>query len=618
MTGKADRRRPLLVAIGLIAAIGAALVAPVMVGARKGEPIPGTTVRADSRERLAITAPIALFQTPSVVLEKGTVALVGPAAGENRIGARLYALMTGGTADLVLDGARLIVDRRGQSAASETSASPAASTTHADAPALSEDLRPVAASLSAFKFRSLTILDSTLVFETASGGQETVSLVNVEVAPARGGLLNMKGQIEFRGEPLTVDLTVPDPQTVAPGTPAQIRAAVKGEHVALAFNGRLTSGDVAQLTADGAELSITDLRSVADWVGLSWPSGPGLGAFSARGRLTLDERSASFEHAEFTLDGNAATGALMMKLGAERPSVEGTLAFSAFDVAPYATPSRPYALALASDWVSSLRVPGLVSPSFLRDLDADIRLSAASVTSGSDRLGRGAASISVRNGKLYGEIVELELEQGGRGEGQFTIDSTGAEPLYTLRTELNDIDLATVAAPRLGPAALDGLGDIRLDVRASGSSEADIAKSLAGTIALDMSEGGRVGLNLEALPAAAAAAPAPPTDGWRAVGAATTTVSTLTARFTAANGALTTDKVEATVDERVVTATGSVDIDKGAVDLVLSITPAPAAAGASNKALGAFKIEGPWSAPTISPAVPGKAADATPTSKDPG
>lgn len=616
MTGRADRRRPLLVAIGLVAAIGAALVAPVMIGARKGEPIPGTTVRADSREKLAITTPIALFEAPAVILERGTVALVGPAAGESRAGTRLHAVMMSGTADLVLDGAHLIVGHRAESQADAASDEAATAATD-DAPQkLTALLQPVAASLSGFKFHTLTILDSTAVFETTTGGQETVSLVNVEIAPTRGAL-SARGQIEYHGQPFTIDVKIPDPQTVGPDAPMQIQASVKGEHVALAFNGRL-SGDMAQLTADGAELSITDLRAVADWLGLSWPSGPGLGAFTARGHLVLDDHSASFEHAEFTLDGNAATGALMMKRGAERPSIEGTLAFSTFDIAPYTTPSRPYALALASDWISSLHIPGLVSPSFLRDLDADIRLSAASVTSGSDRLGRGAASVSVRNGKLYGELVELELEQGGRGEGQFTIDSTGPEPVYTLRTELNDIDLATAAAPRLGPAALDGAGDIRLDVRASGSSEADIAKSLTGTIALEMNEGGRVGLNIEALPAAAAAATVPPAEGWGAVGAATTTVSTLSARFVAADGALTADKVEATVDERVVTATGSIDIDKGAVDLVLSIAATPAGQGASNKALGTFKIEGPWSAPAISPAVPGKAAGAAPAGKDPG
>lgn len=611
MTGRADKRRPLLVAIVLIAAIGAALVAPVMIGARKGEPIPGTTVRADSRESLAVTTPLPLFSSPVLVLERGTVALVSPETGESRAGALLGAL-TAGNADLVLDGARLLVDRTG-------GAQPPSAAADDAADGVLGNLRSVAAALAGFKFRSLTVLDSTVAFQTRNGVSETVLLVNVEIAPVRGDFIGAKGQIEYRGERLDVDLAFTQPGTVAADAPVRVRAAVKGEHGTLAFDGRLATGEHAQLTADGAELSVVDLRAFADWLGVSWPSGPGLGLFTARGRLILDERSASFEGAEFALDGNAATGALMVKLGAERPSVEGTLAFSTFNVAPYAAPSRPYAIALATDWISSLRLPGLASPSFLRDMDADVRISAAVVTSGSDRLGRGAASFSIKDGKLYGEIAELELEQGGRGEGQITIDTGGDDTRYTLRADLSDIDMATVAAPRLGPAAIDGQGDIRLDVSATGSNEADILKSLAGTISLDMSEGGRIGLDLEALPAAAAAAPGPsPTEGWGAVGSGSTSVGRLAARLTAARGTLTTDAVEATVGDRLVTALGAVDIDKGALDLVLSIAPAPGAANAPAGTLGTFKIEGPWSAPTILRVGPGKAADATWLGRDPG
>ena len=101
MTGKADKRRPLFVAVALVTAIGAALVAPVMIGARRGEPIPGSTVRADSRERITISAAQPLFSSPNVVIERGVVSVVGPDSGETLIGAAVRALITGGGADLV-------------------------------------------------------------------------------------------------------------------------------------------------------------------------------------------------------------------------------------------------------------------------------------------------------------------------------------------------------------------------------------------------------------------------------------------------------------------------------------------------------------------------------------
>lgn len=610
MTGRADRRRPLVVAIVLIAAIGTALIAPVMIGARRGEPIPGSTVRADSHEAVTIAAPLAVFASPSVVLEKGTVALVSP-SGESHVGALIRTLMLGDGADLVLDGARLVVDRR---ASSDATLAPAQS-----GAGVSDELRPIVSSLAGFKFRSLSILDTTISIETGDTPSELVSVTNVEITTGRDGFIGAKGQIEYRGEPMAIDVAFTRPADNAPNVPVRTRAAVKSGLFAGAFDGQLKIADGAQITAENAELSIDNLRAFAAWLGASWPAGSGLETFKAKGLLTLGERTMAFEHAEFALDGNIATGALAVKLGRERPSIEGTLAFASFDTAPYATPpSRPYALALASGWISAIRIPGLESPSFLRDMDADIRLSAGNVMSGSDRLGRAAASLSVKNGTLYGEIAELELDQGGRGEGQFTVDANGAEQRYTLHADLQDIDLATVVAPRLGPAAIDGAGDIRLDLNATGASESEIIRSMSGKLSLQMSEGGRLGLDVDALPDAAGAAT--PVEGWGAVGAGTTTVGELTASFTADSGVLTADTIQATTDGRTITGSGTVDIDKSALDLVLSLAPTsdaakPLPAGA---ALGRFKIHGPWSDPTITRAGFGRAAGVAPADRDPG
>lgn len=601
MNGKADKRRPLVVAIALIAAIGAALVAPVMIGARRGEPIPGSTVRAGSHESIAITAPVTLFSSPAVTLEKGTVALVGPASDESGVGAVLRALMLGGGAELVLDGATLTVDRSG------------APTPVTTAP---EGLNDVVSTLSGFKFSNLTLLDTTVVVRTAGGATETISIINAEMAPTRHGLVTAKGQLEFRGEPLLFDIAFAQPGGKSDAS-VQVRALVRGKHAAISFDGRLAT-DHGQITAENAQLTIADVRRFAGWLGASWPAGSGLGRFTAKGRLTLEERAVSFEHAEFTLDGNAATGALMVKLGAERPSMEGTLAFPLFDIAPYATPSRPYALALASDWISSFRVPGAASPSFLREFDADIRISAANVMSGSDRLGRCAASLSVKGGKVYGEIAELDLERGGSGEGQFTADMTGDDPRYTVRAELNDIDLGTVVSPRLGPAAIDGGGDLKIDLAAHGASEVEVLGSLAGTVSLEMSEGGRIGFDLDALPRVPVGTN--PSEGWGATTAGSTTVTRLNARFTAARGVFTVNEIAAAIDDRNVTAGGTVDVDKNALDLVLSIAPAAEAASPdpAKKALGSFTIQGPWSAPAIGQGEPGKAAGATASVPDPG
>lgn len=614
MNGKADRRRPLAVAMVLVAAIGAALVAPVMIGARQGEPIPGSTVRADSRESVTVTVPLTLFSTPSVKLDKGTVTLVGPPASESRVGALLRALVMGEGADLVIDGASFVVDRTPQTeSAGSGGAAPEAN--------LSEELASIVSALGAMKFRSLALMNSSIEVKTAHGTVETFSDVAIDVAPDTRGLVKAKGRLTYRDEPLDVEVAFTQPAPDAPPGPVQIRASIKGELIAMAFDGRLAPGERG-ITAPTAELSISDLRGAASWLGVPWPSGSGLGLFTAKGQLTLDDRMLSFEHAEFALDGNAATGALTAKIGAERPSIEGTLAFSSFDIAPYAAPARPSTLALVSDWVSTIRLPGVASPSFLQGVDADIRLSAGSVMSGSDRLGRIAASLSVKAGKVYGEVVELELEQGGNGEGQFTADLTGKQPRYTVRAEFNDMDLATALGPRLGRVALEGAGDIRLDLHAEGATQSDVRRSLGGTLSLDMSEGARIGLDVNALPAAAVA-PAAPAEAsaaspWQQVTAGTTAVRRLTARLTAAAGVVTTESVQATMETANLSAAGSVDLGRGIVDVVLSVVPAGSAGTQADSGLAAYRIQGPWPEPAIRRIEPGKAARNLAPGSDPG
>ncbi len=74
---------------------------------------------------------------------------------------------------------------------------------------------------------------------------------------------------------------------------------------------------------------------MARWLGANWPSGPGLGEFTAKGLLTWGDDTISFEDAQFTLDGNASTGGLSLKFAPKRPSLEGTLAFDSLNIGPY-------------------------------------------------------------------------------------------------------------------------------------------------------------------------------------------------------------------------------------------------------------------------------------------
>lgn len=603
MVGKAEKRRPLAVAIASLGLIGAALVGPVLIGSRGTAPLPGSSVHADNRETITIAAPLEISTTPRVVIESGNVALIGENAGGSAVGKVFRALVLGGGSDLALDNARIVVDG---------SASPLSQ----PATDAADPLGPIVSALKTFKFRSLLFLNSQVAVTSPAGTVETIENVNAEVVTDRNGLVKAKGRMEVRGEPLDFDVAFASIANDGKDALVRVHAEINGKLMKTAFDGRLTLGESAKITAENAELSLPNARKAADWLGITWPDGRGLGAFTAKGALTLRHNSVSFEHAEITLDGNAATGALSLKSGAERPIIEGTLAFPNFDVAPYLAPASTSPLARASQWASGLRMPGFAEPSFIRATDADVRISTGNVMNGSTRLGRFAASISVQGGKLYGELAEIELEQGGKGEGQLAIDMTGAEPHYTLRAALEDMDLPTIAAGRLVPPIVEGAGDIAVHLTARGATEAEVLDTVSGTMSLEMPEGGRLGIDIDAL---SEASKTTPPRGWGPAAARTTALNSLVARFKASNGVITTDAVEARTDDRVLSVAGSVDVDKGAVDLLLSIGQLETSADTkAARAAGAFRIRGPWSAPAISPAEPSKNARSTSSGPNPG
>jgi AsmA protein len=583
--------------LALCALICIALVIPLLVAGPDGDPGSGGTVRAASRDSITLTWPVKVLSEPNVVLDRGTVTLADAGSSKSR-GARLLALLTGDGADLILDNAHLTVGRSENELGT-------------DAPPVPESMEPVVAALKSLNFQTLYLNNVSAVIRTKGRPDESLERIAGEISKDRSGAVKAKLKFELRGEKLSADLAMAS-RNGAADAPVPLRLALKGKHLDFKLDGKLVPGERVQITAPNAELKVVNLRQAARWLDPGWPAGEGLGTFTAQGPIVVEERSIAFENANFTLDGNVATGGLSLTLNRDRPSVEGTLAFDNLDVAPYITSQKSDVLSLAGAWFANLRIPGSASPSLVRQLDADLRISARSVAVGSDRFGRCAASVSIKDGKLMGELAEMELEQGGSGEGQVGVDMTMAEPRYTLRANLQDVDMKAIGL-RLGTPTLEGSGDFSVDLAGEGSSADEIVATLSGTLALEMREGARLGLSLEALAAIPDAAPH--VAGWGNVMNGATAVDTLVARFTASRGVFTAGDVEAANSDRTIKALGTVSASDRLLDVTVSVAPrtAQAPANVDMARMPAYRVQGPWAAPSITKVPPpGKSAQPLP------
>jgi AsmA protein len=587
MTSRGKRHRPLVkAALAALALVGLGLTVPLGGGAKHGRGLENGSVRAAARDSFSLSSPLTLLASPHLVLESGTVSLASGSGRMPRTGEALYSLLMGGGADLVLDGAALRLDR----------AKPAEGA--ADAGGV-HSLGPLVAALANLEFGTLTLREGTIVIG-GDGGDITLYEVNASIDLERKSSLRAKGTLRLEGEQLSFDVALSSPNRKGEA-PLAIRASVKGDLISVNAEGRVTP-DRLQFTSPRADVSVPNLRHAARWLGASWPDGKGLGSFRATGPLEWNEGRLSFENARFSLDGNAASGALSLTTGAARPSVEGTLAFDVLDLGPYLADAKPSTtLAAASDWLSLKRYSGAFSASLIRELDADLRISAANVVVSGQTLGRSAASITIKDGKLFAELAEIELEHGGSGDGQIGIDATRAEPRYTVRGRFEAFDMGRAAGAYFGRPTVEGLGRLAVDLSGEGGTPDAILASLSGNVEIDMPEGARIGVDVDGI--AKAVESRAQDSGLGAFANGVTDVDSLIARFAASSGVFTAQAVQANAGARVVTAAGTISTAERALDLTILVAggfarenglePAPAAKS--------FRVLGPWAAPSVRP-----------------
>ena len=254
-------------------------------------------------------------------------------------------------------------------------------------------------------------------------------------------------------------------------------------------------------------------------------SADGLNAASVKGQINWARRTIAIEDAKVALDGNEAAGALVLNLAGERPLIDGTLAFNALDLTPYVEAARSQSF-LFDRHSASWSAFDLSFP-LIRHFDADLRISAPKVVVKGYGLGRGAATITVRSGKLLADIAELELHSG-KVSAQVTANANELVPRYTLRGKVESFDAGSAGTTLFGANVITGRATLSIDVAAAGQTPAELLRGVSGKAALTMAEGGRVGLDIKALRTAATKAGGAP--GWGALAKGQTSLEQVEAR----------------------------------------------------------------------------------------
>jgi AsmA protein len=567
--------------LATLACLVIAVLAPMFLSRRApDEPFSGYSVMASPRDMLAITVPVRLSDAPDLTLNRGTLYADGNAAAGTLI------------SRFVLDGPVFYLNASGPRTSAPGVESGLASADYDTiAPLLVEQLV-------AMGFDALTLRQGTLHVTTADGSTETINDIEAELTGRRKGQVTGKGSFSVRGQRLAFDATLqaPTERGVPPRWPMKL--SLKGDLLEASFDGHLSVAEDLQMSGH-VELASPSLRRAARWLGVPVSVADGLNATVVKGQLNWARRTLAVEDAKVVLDGNEAAGALTLNLSGERPLIDATLAFSALDLTPYAEAVRSQSF-LFDRQTASWSAFDLSFP-LIKHVDADLRISAPKVTLKGYglSLGHGAATITVRSGKLLADIAELELH-AGKTTAQVTVDTNEIVPRYILRGKVENFDAGSAGAALFGSTVLTGRPTLSIDVQGVGQTPAELLRRLSGKAALTMAEGGRVALDLKAL-RAAAKANGPP--GWGLLAKGQTNLEQVEVRALVRDGVLVTEAVQARSGAAGVAASGRIDLAQRTLDLQLfmkSSVPTdrplkPADVVGSDTAT----VRGPWQEPFV-------------------
>jgi|GEM_PF-1533737 len=268
----------------------------------------------------------------------------------------------------------------------------------------------------------------------------------------------------------------------------------------LSFTGRASLREA--LVYEGRlKIAAPDLRGLAEAAGAPLPPGTVYRSFFLEGDTSGGTGDVLLSNASLSFDDIRARGEAGLRFG-ETPRLIGALSLpQSIDITPYGIAAgAPARAETGLAWPDS---PIDLSP--LKLADADLRLEAAGVRFGLFDFGESRINLSLDNGRLRADLEETTLF-GGKGRAQLLADGGGGRPAVQLSASISGLSLRPLLKAAAGFDALEGAGDLVIDIGGSGGDLKSLMGSLIGAGSIRVRDGVLRGLDLTALGDAARSA----------------------------------------------------------------------------------------------------------------
>lgn len=460
--------------------------------------------------------------------------------------------------------------------------------------------------LSDISLGDISITDGTVSFiDEIAGTAQKIENINVKMSLADlASILKADGSLKWNGKQVEGMLSLESPKMLLAGESSSLSLDIKSDHITSKFSGHIALLKEGVSAEGDVQLSTPSLRNLAAWTGSAMQAGPGLQGFSVTGRLQATPKRIVLNEAAINLDGMKSEGNLVVNLADKRLGLQATLAVDAINLNSYIAAGESgsgKSAPTSAGWDSTP-----IDFSGLGSVNADLRLSAGSITYDKVKIGKSALTVTIKDKVLTANLTELQLYEGSV-KGQIVISARKKVPTISIKTTLKSIQALPLLQDVNGFDWIEGLGNINLNVTTAGSSQKQLVRSLNGKAGFSFADGAIRGINI---PQMVRSVKNLKLSGWSRSAKEKTDFSKLGATFTISKGVATTKDLAMISPFIRLAGQGNVNLPAKTLDFKMS----PKLVGSTKGQGGALdlggldipvNIKGPWSKPSITPDLKG-------------
>jgi AsmA protein len=306
----------------------------------------------------------------------------------------------------------------------------------------------------------------------------------------------LDGTMNFQGAPSTVKIVMTTLADVLAKKESNLKLDLAIGGSTIGADLKLAGGDALGYSGP-VSVNAPDLPALASIFDVKLEEAPGFDKLSVTGQATGTPNSVSLSAARIVFDAINADGDLKLDWSGAKPMASGELAAGSLDLRPYLPPPATSAQGFPA-WSTAK-----MDFSSLRNIDADIDVSANKVFLNDIKAGESRLNLKIANGRMTASIPQLGF-YGGGGSGTLVVDAARATPAISGKFQMNSVEAQPFTIDLMKLDKLLGLGAFNIEFSAAGSSQAAIMQSLDGKGGFDLNDGAIKGVNIVKLATAVA------------------------------------------------------------------------------------------------------------------